>query len=113
MRRVLIAVAVLAAVAAAGWYGQHWLPADVSYALDAEFAAVPADDEALAAWVRAQPGVYLALVQRERVGDRWRVEVIFGITRNGWQQPPLPDLDRGADELGYRGPAGRFRDSSR
>ena len=39
MRRALIAVAVVVALGAAGWYGLHWVPADFSYGLEAEFAA--------------------------------------------------------------------------
>jgi hypothetical protein len=114
VRRALITtVVVLVAVGAAGWYGLHWIPFDSGYGLEAEFVAVPPDDEALAAWVRAQPRVYVAYVNRKRVGDRWRVEVLFGITRNGWGQPPLPALDAAAADFGYRGPAGPFRDSPR
>jgi hypothetical protein len=111
VRRALVSIVVFAAVGTAGWYGLHWVPADYSYGLEAEFADAPPDDEALAAWVRLQPGVHLAHARREQVGDRWRVVVILGVTRNGWGQPPLPDLDDATAELGYRGQAGRFRDS--
>jgi hypothetical protein len=113
MRRALLVIVALGAVVTAGWYGLHWVPRDVSYGLEAEFTTVPADDEALAAWVRSHPGVYLAHAQRERVGDRWRVEVIFGMTRDGWSGPPVPGLDAVAAELGYRGASGPFRDSPR
>ena len=111
VRRLLLAVTVLAALGVAGWYGLHWVPADFSYGLETEFATVPPDDEALAAWIRSQPGVYSAHVQRVRAGNSWRLEVIFGITRNGWGQPPLPALDAAAAEFGYRDAAGPFRDS--
>ena len=113
LRRGLITILVLALIVAAGWCGLHWIPADFSYGLEARFESVPPDDEALAQWVRSQPGVYLAHVQRQQIGGRWRVEVIFGITRNGWGQPPLPDLNKGAADLGYRGEDGPFRDSPR
>lgn len=115
LRRMLVAVAVIAVLGFAGWYGLHWIPADFSYRLETEFATVPADDEPLSDWVRSQPGVWLANVQRQPVGERWRVEILFGITQNAWQrqQPPLPDLDAAAASLGYSGPSGRFKDSPR
>jgi hypothetical protein len=108
VRWLLLVVSVLALVGPAGWYGLHCMPADFAYGLEAEFLSVPPDDEPFREWVRSQPGVYLAAVQRHPAGARWRVEVIFGMSRNGWGQPPLPDLDGAAAQLGYRGP---FRDS--
>jgi|SRR5690242_14795966 hypothetical protein len=108
MRRVLVVVAVLAAVGAAGWWGLHWIPFDMGYSLEAEFESVPPDDEPLQRRVRSHPGVYLAGVNRQRVGHRWRIEVIFGLSRNGWE-PRLPDLDAATADLGYRGPDGPFR----
>jgi hypothetical protein len=112
-RRVLITVVVLASIGAAGWYGLHWIPTDSSYGLEAQFESVPPNDERLTQWVRSRPGVYLAHAQRQQVGGRWRVEVIFGITRNGWAQPRLPDLESAAAELGYCGANGPFLDSPR
>jgi hypothetical protein len=105
----MITVAVLALLGSAAWVGLHWIPADFGYDLEAHFETVLPDDEALAQWARSQPGVYLAHAQREQLGSRWRVEVLFGITRNGWGQPTLPDVDKAAAELGYRGPDGPFR----
>jgi hypothetical protein len=113
MRGLLFAVAAIALVGVAGWYGLHWIPADFGYELEGEFASCPRDDEPLARWLRSQPGVYLAHVQRQRVGNGWRVQVFLGITRNGWGEPPLPDLEMAAAKLGYRGASGRFHDSPR
>lgn len=113
MRWALTVVVILTALGLSGWYGMDRVPVDFSYGLEAEFIDVPPDDDSLSAWVRSQPGVYRSHVQRVRVGDRWRVEVIFGIIRDSSGQPLLPDVDTAAAELGYRGSAGRFRDSPR
>jgi hypothetical protein len=113
VRRILLLLAVLAAVITAGWYGLHWIPYDVSFGAQTTFAIVPADDQALAKWVRSQPGIWLAGENRWHEKDgRWRVEIIFGISRNGWGPSP-PDLNAAAAELGYMGPEGPFRDSPR
>src|SRR5580700_6921113 len=109
MRRAVAIVVVAAIVAAAGWYGLHWIPADFSYVKDDEFESVPHDEHTLAKWVRENHHVWFAGENREWMGDRWRVEISFGMTRNGWGQPPLPDLDVAAGQLGYRVPKRRFR----
>ncbi|MFO0810778.1 MAG: hypothetical protein U0746_19280 [Gemmataceae bacterium] len=108
VRRALIVLAVLTATLGAAWYALHWIPFDLGYAREAEFASVPPDDDRLQQLVRSHPGVYLAYVNRHPVGDRWRIEVVFGLSRNGWK-PRLPDLDAAAASLGYRGPDGPFR----
>ena len=113
MRRGLVAVGVLLAAIGAAWYGLHYLPRDLGYEVETEFAALPADDEALAEWLRAQPGVYLASVQREAAGQQWRLVVGVGMTRDGWGRPPFPDLTSKCTEFGYRGQTGGFRDRPR
>jgi hypothetical protein len=112
MRHALIGIACISAFGAAGWFALHWLPADSIYDLVAEFSSVPTDDAALATWIQAQPNVYRAFVNRERIGNQWRVEVTFGITHNGWG-PAVPNLDLAAANLGYRDPSGKFRDLPR
>ncbi len=61
-------------------------------------------------WMLSQPGIVKAFVNRERIGERWRIEVILVQVRNGWG-PPLPALDESAAILGYRGASGPFRPS--
>ena len=85
MRRVIVILILVAAVIAAGWAGLRSIPYDVACDTEGYFESAPADHEALAKWVRSQPGVYLASENRElEKTGRWRVEIIFGISRNGW-----------------------------
>ena len=111
MWRLVFITVTLSAVLAALWCGLHFVPADFAYTVEAEFAAVPADDERLEEWLRSQPGFYLAHVERQPIGNRWRLVVTFGMSRDGWGHPPLPDLEGKCAELGYRGQGARFRDS--
>ena len=113
MRRALMALSTVVAIIALGWLGLHWIPYDVSFGRQTRFHSVPAEDQALATWVRSQPGVYMAAENRwnDKEG-RWRVEIIFGMSRNGWGPSP-PDLDAGAASMGYERPEGPFRDSPR
>jgi hypothetical protein len=109
----MVTVVVLVALAAAAWYGLSLIPVDFSYAVEAEFAEVPPDDHQLQEWLRTQPGVWHASVQRRPSGPRTRVVVLLGITRDGWRRPPFPDLDGKCAALGYRGPAGPFCDQEK
>jgi hypothetical protein len=113
MRRVLLTLTIVGLLGTAGWWGLHSIPASIGYDLEAEFETVPPNDERLEQWLGSQPGVATTVVKRERAGARWRVEVIYVITRDGWGQPRLPDLNAAAAELGYGKPDGRFRDSPR
>jgi hypothetical protein len=112
MRRLVSVTVILGAALAAAWWGLHFVPADLAYEVEAEFTALPANDGPLEDWLRNRPGVYLAHVQRQPVRGSWRLVVVFGMTRNGWGRPPLPDLEGKCAELGYRGQKGRFRDSN-
>src|SRR5262245_13286382 len=111
MRLALLILVIVAGVVSAGWVALHWIRYDVSFGMEATFGAVPTDDERLAKWVRSQPGVYLAGENRRQMDTgRWRVEIIFGMSRNGWG-PARPDLDTAAPMLGYEEPDGPFRPS--
>jgi hypothetical protein len=113
MRRAVIVLTVIAVVVVAGWFGLHWIPYDVSFGVQTRFQSVPADEQTLAKWARSQPGVYRAGENREQEKDgRWRVEIIFGMSRNGWGPSP-PDLNAAAASLGYQQPDAPFRDSPR
>lgn len=106
---VFLIVLLIFILGASGYYFLHFIPGDIAYGREAEFEYVPPSDERLEKWVRAQPGVYIAYVQRRPLEKGYRVEVTFGMTRNGFGQPPLPDLDSAAAEFGYRNPDGPFR----
>lgn len=107
--KVFLIVFLISILGAAGYYLHLFIPGDIGYGREAEFEFVPPSDEPFKEWVRAQPGVYLVYVQRRPLEKGYRVEVTFGMTRNGFRQPPLPDLDSAAAEFGYRNPDGPFR----
>jgi hypothetical protein len=107
----LLLLGALAAFCYAGWY---WYTRTVHVTwgccLEARFADLPADDEPLCRWLKAQPGVVPYLVSFSRGGPDGRLlKVGFTQTRNLAGEPPLPDLDAACARLGYRGPESRFR----
>ena len=108
----LIAFALIAAILAGGWACLKFLPASLGYTVEAEFADFPPDDTALEEWLRRQPGVVKAFVG-QREGEPGVLVIDVLMVRNGWGDPPFPDLETKCDELGYHGRAGRFRDSKR
>jgi hypothetical protein len=111
LRQPAIGCALLVVFLVAVYSGIRSIPVSYSYGVVTEFDVVPPNDQALDDWIRAQPGVvvHMAGVNRTRVGERWLIEVNYGISRNGWGEPPLPDLDAACAALGYRGQAAPFR----
>lgn len=97
----LIVLICLALAVAAAWRGFRSIPATFSYGLQAEFAELPADDAALEAWLKAQPGVIDRLVHVKRTGNA--VGVIWMMTQTVGGEPPAPDLLAAFERLGYRG----------
>ena len=72
------------------------------------FSTMPPDDEQLAEWLKAQPGVVDHTVHFHRADDGlW---LIYTQVRNLAGDPPPPDINRAATEFGYHGGQG-FRDS--
>jgi hypothetical protein len=61
------AVAAVIILGAVGWVGYRAATATTAYAYRLTYASMPADDEALAAWLSAQPGVSAQSVTREGV----------------------------------------------
>jgi hypothetical protein len=109
----VISIAVLLLVAGAAWYAIQFVPVDFIYGVEAEFEKVPPSDAELEKWVQAQPGVWKAFVERQQVGDQWRLIVTIGMTQNMRRDPPFPDLTRKCEELGYQGQHRPFRDQPR
>lgn len=84
------------------------------YLVEADFASLPADDARLIEWLQVQPGVVPHTVHINREGaQKRRLQVVFIQSRNLLGTPPFPDLERGCREMGYDGPAVRFRDVPR
>jgi hypothetical protein len=110
-KKPLIGLVVLGGALTAVWVGLKSIPATLIYSVEAEFAEMPADDKALEEWLRTQPGVAKAIVG-QREGEPRVLVVWLIMVRDGWGRPPFPDLEAKCDELGYRGRAGRFRDST-
>src|SRR5262249_23677898 len=111
MRRLIWVILGLLAVLAAAGYGLHFVPADFGYELEADFTDLPRDDGALEGWLRNQPGIYYAWIERNPIGGQWGRVVSFGTPRDSGGRPPLPDLESKCAELGYQGQKGRFRDN--
>jgi hypothetical protein len=91
------AVAVAIVLAAVGWVGYRLATAETAYTYRLNYAAMPADDEPLAAWLRAQPGVSRQSVTRE--GDT----LVVSFARHALSSGPGPDVFAEAGRLGYAG----------
>jgi hypothetical protein len=114
MRRAkwfIIPAVILAACAGAYYWFRATAHVSISYCVEAQFTALPADDKALSAWLANQPGVVAHTVHigRHGVGGRL-LKVGFIQVRNLLGQPPFPDLESRAPDLGYEGLDGPFRD---
>lgn len=110
-KKLLVTLAVVAVLLTAVWAGLKSIPVSLLYWVETEFQELPENDDALTAWLAAQPGVIHAFVG-QRKGEPNTLVVSFGMARTGWG-PPFPDLEAKCRELGYRGPTGLFRDSPR
>ena len=110
--RGLLVAATVGALVYAGWWALcEWaFFASVGYNVEAEFAKVPPDDEALRAWLRSQPGVAVVGVNRTNSGRTTRIQALVITGQNFHYKPPFPDIERGCAELGYRGRVAPFRD---
>jgi hypothetical protein len=95
--RVRWAVAAAIILAVVGWPAYRLATAKAVYTYRLTYATMPADDEALAAWLRAQPGVSGSSVTRE--GDALVVWFAWPMVRTGGG----PDVPGEAGRLGYAG----------
>jgi hypothetical protein len=95
--RVRWAVAAAIILAVVGWLGYKVATATTVYGFRLTYATMPADDEALAAWLRAQPGVTGASVTRE--GGT----LVIGFTQSFLRGGLAPDVFGEATRLGYDG----------
>ena len=103
-------VALAAGLLYAGCYqARRAVEVPYSFAVEARFTDLPADDRPFADWLEAQPGVMRG-VGIGRLGDG-RVLVLFRLSRNLLGEPPIPRIDEAAADLGYTG--GPFRDAPR
>jgi hypothetical protein len=71
----------------------------MDYVVTAEFRELPESDKELAEWLRNQPGVYIAFVDRK--GSE--VTALWGYSGNTVWQPVTPDLRGEFERLGYKG----------
>jgi hypothetical protein len=78
------------------------------FCVSAQFARMPADDEALKDWLKTQAGVIPRTVIAERRGDKLYVRFIMSQTVSG--NPPFPDLSDQCVDLGY-GPRVDWKDA--
>ena len=95
--RVRWAVAAAIILVIVGWFGYRVVTATWAHTYWLEYATLPADDEALAAWLRAQPGVTGASVTRE--GGT----LVIGFTQSFLRGGLAPDVFGEATRLGYDG----------
>lgn len=96
---------IILALVALVWLTSVFLRPSVGYNICAEFASMPADDEALEQWLRTQPHVHNVYAKR----DGRRLEVFYIINRSPFER--LPDVQAQCAVLGYAGQVGPFRDS--
>jgi hypothetical protein len=89
------------------WLATGFLRPSVGYTMCAEFASLPADDQALEQWLRKQPHVHTVHAKR----DGRTLEVFYIINRNRFQK--LPDVQAQCAVLGYSGQVAPFRDCGR
>jgi hypothetical protein len=90
----------------------HYTHISWGYCVEARFDKMPPKDKSLIEWLREQPGVVPHTVAIGRFEERGRLlYVMFIQSRNLNGQPPFPDLNAAALELGYMEPDGPFRDS--
>lgn len=93
-----VVVVVLASTLAASVAAVILFTATNAYSFELVYAELPADDSALANWLRSQPGVQEVTVSRR--GDT----VLLGFTMPSLGGHPQPDVVGQAGRLaGYRG----------
>jgi hypothetical protein len=76
------------------------IPMGRIYCLKAECAQMPANDERLEEWLKAQTGVVEDTIHIKREGRSLRVW--FLMIQNSYDSPPMPDLSKACDSLGYK-----------
>lgn len=97
---IFLGLAILA------WFALGVVRPSVGYAVCAEFAVMPADDDALEEWLRGQPAVVGHTVHVAREGAR--LEVFFILSRGLRGGPQAPDLQGACERLGYSGRTSPF-----
>ncbi len=95
--RVRWAVTAALILAVVGWLGYRLTAATYAHTYRLEYATLPADDEALAAWLRSQPDVSAPSVTRE--GNA----LVVRFNRRSLRMAGGPDVVGEAGRLGYGG----------
>jgi hypothetical protein len=67
------------------------------YGIRAQFAALPANDAALEAWLSARPGVVRVHVIRKKN----EIDIIWIMSQDLMRSPPVPDVRAEFEKLGY------------
>jgi hypothetical protein len=94
-----VAVALLIAVFAAWYFCFHLIQVGHQYLKHTSYKKMPADDKALETWLKAQPGVLTHTVVIKRMPS----DIVVGVMmeQNLAGEPPLPDLSKACEQLGY------------
>ena len=112
-RRIIIKTVVALVVILAGvQVVRKNMHGSFGYAVESQFAQLPADDSQLTAWIQSRPGIVAHTVHVERVGENEKtIRVFFIQSRNLAGEPPFPDLDGACSRFGYSSPVYKFRNS--
>lgn len=95
--RVRWAVTAVIILAIVGWFGYRLASSTYAYTYRLEYDTLPDDDEALAAWLRSQPGLSAPSVARE--GNT----LVVQFKRRSLWMAGGPDVAGEAARLGYSG----------
>lgn len=113
-KRIRITLIVLASVVVASVVAWqlfiHNVYVSFDFCAETEFGKMPADDQLLVEWLKAQPGVVSRTVHVKRFGPKEHtVEVMWIQSQTLAGNPPYPDLNQKCAELGYVDPKSLFR----
>ena len=98
LRTLLIVVIVAAVSLAVARVAMKAIRPSLVYEMLAEFSELPESDEPFQQWVRDQPGVFRAYVNR----DANAIRIVWGMSRDLSGNPQLPDFKKHFERFGYR-----------
>ena len=94
---LVIAIAAITLIPIVQLYINKFKPT-IGYGIRAEFRSLPADDAALIAWMKEQPGVINCYVNR----DSDTIIVVYWNMSQNVAGPPTPELRDVFDTFGYK-----------
>ena len=98
-KHIILPLVMVAVVTAVCWTGLHWIRVSRAYAVRAEFAHLPPNDERLVQWLSSQPGVVKALVDRDR--RKPVIRVYWIMSQDLRNRPSAPKLSDNWVAFGY------------